>query len=442
MKFHNVTSIIRGVLALICAISFTTANAWETKYFSTNAIPWDTTSSIADMDADAAAGAVLLKYPGEGYVRAEYHQYGSTCGPSSLTMVLKALGYTKPSVMVRMPCDVDERPGSGGETCSANFFGSMEHIMWLGYHRYRMGTGQENWNGGDTRFMTADGVLNTNWLASTSTWSWWWYGKGVGTGVDSNSSYGLTGIMNYYFANRLGLGCRDALPMTAYSSPAYRLTAFKRLVKGFVDHGIPIVLGIESGGHFNTLMGYKGDPEISEVPFYIYTADPLDGWGRSEATQPGTWRRIQVTDKSMFINNAGLKSGLIWQYVCWNQHLNGGCETNGWATEVDRLNGNTWLTGRPVPQTDPLGDALAQPEICLCSVNEHSGCTSLRWESTRGDLAYTVESCSALGTETWLPCSPTNQWPVLTNLWNGYSLGGSTQQFFRVVVKDAIPVVP
>jgi len=122
--------------------------------------------------------------------------------------------------------------------------------------------------------------------------------------------------------------------------------------------------------------------------------------------------------------------------------LNGGCETNGWATEVDRLNGNTYLTGRPVPPEDPLGDALAQPEIRLRNVEVNSGCPSLCWESTRGTLSYTVESCSSLSAGVWLPCTPTNQWPVLTNVWNGLDLGGTNQQFFRVVVKESVPVAP
>ncbi len=410
-------------------------NYWEHKYYSTDAVPWDTTSSIRDMDAEAALGAVLIKYPGGIYVSAEYHQYGSTCGPSSLTMVLKALGYTKPSVMVSVPVDVDELPGSGGETCSANFFGSMEHIMWLGYHNHRRW--DESWNWDDTRFMSTDGILNTNWLSTKSCWAWWWYGGAVGWGAENNNFQGLIGVMNYCFANRYGLGCRDALPYATHSYDDAWVTAFKRMVKGFVDHGIPNVLAIESGGHFNVLMGYRGDPENSLEPFYIYTADPLDGWGRGAATQPGTWRRIQVTQQSM--KNG---SGLIVSYACWNQHLNGGCDTNGWATEVDRLNGTELLTGRPVPQTDIRGDAISQPEINLSSIDVSFNCPSLRWESTRGDLAYTVESCSSLSASTWLPCAPTSQWPVTTNQWQGTVLGGSTQHFYRVVVKDAIPVAP
>jgi len=255
--------------------TFTTSVAglsyWERKYYSTNAVPWDTTSSVTDMDAEVALGAVLLKYPGEeGYVCAEYHQYGSSCGPSSMTMVLKALGYTKPSIMVSMPVDVDETPGSGGETCSANFFGSMEHIMWLGYHRHRLYDGSENWNDDETRFMTTEGVLNTNWISSFPAWSWCKYGPAVGSSNSDTGQFGFPGIMNYVFANRFGLGCRDALAVGAYSSTVEELTVFKRMVKGFIDHGIPVVVVVESGGHFNTLMGYRGDPTNPEAAFYSH----------------------------------------------------------------------------------------------------------------------------------------------------------------------------
>jgi hypothetical protein len=52
--------------------------------------------------------------------------------------------------------------------------------------------------------------------------------------------------------------------------------------------------------------------------------------------------------------------GLIHQYVCWNQHLDGGCDPGGWARQVDALNGNAWLCGRPVPGDDPRHDPLPE----------------------------------------------------------------------------------
>jgi hypothetical protein len=159
--------------------------------------------------------------------------------------------------------------------------------------------------------------------------------------------------MNYIDAKRWGRGCQDARPLTAFSRNDDEVRAFRRIVRGFIDHKIPLLLGVESGGHFNVIIGYRGDTERVDRPFWLYTADPLDGWGRPKARLPGTWRRMNATSDTLF--NGGK---LIYQYVPWNQHLHGGCDQGGWARAIDERNGTAWLCGRPVPAEDPLDDPL------------------------------------------------------------------------------------
>ncbi|MGD8239072.1 MAG: hypothetical protein PVH68_11000 [Armatimonadota bacterium] len=351
------------------------ANAeWLTKYHEE--APWDTTSDPADLDAEVAAGARILQYADGTYVRAIHRQYPQACGPATLAMVLKQLGFARPDEPLRLPANVDHLPGSPGPTVDVGYVGSMEHIMWLGYHRARLIPERGRWNGDDPEFMSPAGDLNSDiGKASVSTLApdgemdylafadggrvpnWLWRGKAVGTRGDGNGWEGLPGIMNYIVAGMWRRGCRDARPLTAFSRSDDEVRAFRRIVKGFIDHQTAIVLGMESGGHFNALIGYRGDTEDVEHPFFIYTADPLDGWGRPEARLPGRWRRMNAIGQHMF---NGRK--LIYQYVCWHQHLEGGCEPGGWAHEVDRKNGNNWLCGRPVPADDPIGDPLVAGE--------------------------------------------------------------------------------
>ena len=97
------------------------------------------------------------------------------------------------------------------------------------------------------------------------------------------------------------------------------------------------------------------DLEANKCPMH---ADPLDGWGRPKERLPGRWRRLNATSENLFSGNQ-----VIYQYVCWNQHLNGGCDEGGWAREVDRRNGNDWLCGRHVPEQDPLGGPTITHEL-------------------------------------------------------------------------------
>jgi len=362
---------IRAAIGLIVLVSAASARAeWVTKHHQ--GAPWDTTSDAADLRVEVAVGARILQYADGTYVHAIHRQYPKACGPATLAMVLKQLGFAQPHRPLRLPRDVDELPGSRGPTVDVGYVGSLEHLMWLGYRRIRLTPGRGEWNDGDPLFMSPAGELNTrassaeaatlspsgemDYLESAPVGhipNWLWRGRGVGTRSDDNAWEQLPGIMNYVVASKWGRGWRDALPLTAYSRTDDEVRAFRRIAKGFVDHGISLVLGVESGEHFNALIGYRGEVEEVDKPFFIYTADPLDGWGRDKSRQPGRWRRMNAVADNLF---NGRK--LIYQYVCWNHHLAGGCDPGGWAREVDAQNGNSWLCGREVPLEDPLGDVL------------------------------------------------------------------------------------
>jgi hypothetical protein len=362
---------LAAALVALLVSSAPARGGWRTRYHEE--APWDTTSDPADLDAEVAAGARILRYADGTYVHAIHRQYPEACGPAALAMMLRHLRFDDPGRRLELPADVDSVPASPGPTVDVGYVGSMEHIMWLGYHRHRLRAGRSDWNADKPDFMSPDGILNSEpgpdkvstlgpqgemaYLSFAETGcvpSWLWRGPGVGTRGDNNGWDGLPGIMNYVVAGVWRRGCQDARPLTAFSRTDDEVRAFRRIVKGFIDHDIPVLLGIESGGHFNVIIGYRGDVEAVSQAFLIHTADPLDGWGRPEDRLPGRWRRMNAVAENLF---NGRK--LIYQYVCWNQHRDGGCEQGGWARQVDQLNGNEWLCGRPVPADDPLHDPLA-----------------------------------------------------------------------------------
>jgi hypothetical protein len=168
--------------------------------------------------------------------------------------------------------------------------------------------------------------------------------------------------MNYLLSGGRSDPWRDAMPLPFNGNNDAEVIAYRRIVKAFIDHNISLVCGVEDGHHFNALIGYKGAVSPASAPFYIYTADPLDGWGRSEFRQPLRWRRINLVAGNLRSGNK-----LLTGTIAWNQHAEGGADVkfrpSKWGYQVDGENGNNWLCGRsrrPAP-SDPLSDPLAAP---------------------------------------------------------------------------------
>jgi hypothetical protein len=354
---------------------------WIAKYYA--GARWDTTRDAADLDNEVRLGAKILKYRNGSYVRTIHKQYPQVCGAAALAMVLKQLGISGAPAPARralvlrrrlhMPQDVDRE---GRATVDVGYGGSMEHVMWLGYHRRRLDVDGNSWNNGRTDFMSSDGVLVTantrhnkrafdgrklDYLSCAQIPSWMWNGAAVGYLHGRDYYTGLPGIMNYIFSGGRNGPWRDAMPLSMSGRTDADVVAYRRIIRAFIDTNISVVCSVEGSNHFNALIGYRGSVSPAASPFYIYTADPLDGWGRSEDRQPLTWRRMKLVR-----DNLGSGKKLITSIICWNHHAAGGASVafrrSGWATVVDRQNRNSWLTGpeRRPHERDPLNDPLAR----------------------------------------------------------------------------------
>ena len=358
-----------------------------------NGMVYDTTKHSSDLDRAVTLGARILKYRSGAYVHAIHKQYPSTCGPATLAMVLKQLGITDPPPprgsltrvravrrRVSMPRDVDLI--ASRDRVDVGRGGTPEHLLWLGLHRKRLELDASTWNRGypptDGKFfMDRNGLLDTrssgvaksrlaegrnmDYLTYTTFPRWLWKHPGVGYGGRQSYATGLPGIMNYIYSGGRTGPWRDAMPLGLHGRNAAEVVAYRRIIKGFIDHNISLVCGVDNAGHFNALIGYSGAVSPATAAFYVYTADPLDGWGRAENRQPLRWRRMSLVAANLR-SGTGLLSGI----VCWNHHAAGGVSVqfrrSGWATTVDRQNGNSWLTGadRKPLANDPLSDRLSR----------------------------------------------------------------------------------
>lgn len=203
--------------------------------------------------------------------------------------------------------------------------------MWEGFHERRQR--KPGWTENDN-FMTAGGLLNTDnatlgwmpgdhegwfyeitydignvdWLGATGqaigpVQKWLKHCGGVGW-EDNEQQIGLP-----YVANKFSGGMNDARPISTTIGKGGNFKSFSHLravIEGFINHGIPMVIAVENGGHFNTLMGYW---QLGST-FYIYTADPLDGWGRPFYKKPMRWRRIAL-NANMLATGTGTVVGLM-----------------------------------------------------------------------------------------------------------------------------------
>jgi len=260
-----------------------------------------------------------------------HKQYGNSCGPASLNMVFEHFGVTDHSLgrWFRRALDhasINPVPSAWwpDNAVDVGYHLSMEHIMWEGFHEKRQR--EPGWHEGSD-FMGANGWLNTanattqgsfyeirydignvNWNSATGqavgrVQKWTKHCPGVGWSA-YNQDTGLP-----FVANRYSNGLNDArpIPVTVGSGGAFKSMAhLKAVIAGFINHDIPLVVAIENGGHFNTLIGFWQ----AGSTFYIYMADPLDGWGRPFYSKPMRWRRMVLSD-DMLSTGTGTFVGMM-----------------------------------------------------------------------------------------------------------------------------------
>jgi hypothetical protein len=295
-----------------------------------------------------------------------HKQYGNSCGPSSFSMVVEYLGLADHNSPHYYPRDLDDPAEpvrmsefTAGRAVDVGYLLSQEHIMYEGFHRERELDHDWFYPKEDTashNFMEPDGRLNTD-DGSDAGWHFeieyslgnvdWnpvsdtaigqvqmWTQCCPGVGWKGEDGYNESGLP--YIANKFSSGAGDAYPVTIRMGTGEKFANLRHvqlIVKGFIDHKIPLLIAVEDGGHFNTLIGYwdRGSS------FYIYTADPLDGWGRVFYNKPMRWRKI-------LLNEEAIRGRVVKSFMFYG-HSQGCHGTDDWAREIDMQFGRNTLCG-------------------------------------------------------------------------------------------------
>jgi len=292
-----------------------------------------------------------------GYVgeplHATHKQYGNSCGPTSMNMVFEYLGKTNPGLRRWFRRDLSNTSANPvpsawwpDNAVDVGYHLSMEHIMWEWFHEKRQR--DPGWTEGGN-FMSAGHWLNTddaagdtgrgrhyeieydmgnvNWNPTLGTSTgrlqkWLKHCPGVGWS-DFNQNKGLPWVANKYSD---GLNDARPIPTTIGSGGTFKsLTHLKAVIKGFINNNIPVVVAVENGGHFNTLIGYW---ELNST-FYIYTAEPLDGWGRPFYSKPMRWRRMELKQDML-----GTGTGTLVGIMPYGHAIRQGVGAD-WAEDLD-----------------------------------------------------------------------------------------------------------
>jgi hypothetical protein len=235
-------------------------------------------------------------------------------------MVMEYLGLADHSQHLYYSRDLDEPADpvhmsewGAGRAVDVGYLLSMEHIMYEAFHKAR--ADDPNWfyrysDRDPNAFMEENGRLNT---------------IDGGRGSFYEIQYNIGHVV---WNPATGTGVMDArgLWTTIGSGENFEnIDHLKAVIKGFIDHDIPLVLAVENKGHYNALIGYW---ECGN-DFYIYTADPLDGWGRSFYSKPMRWKRIRLTPDAL-PEGAAVVYGMILY-----GHSESSCVSGGWAREID-----------------------------------------------------------------------------------------------------------
>ncbi|PXF60271.1 MAG: hypothetical protein C4B58_00045 [Deltaproteobacteria bacterium] len=132
-----------------------------------------------------------------------------------------------------------------------------------------------------------------------------------------NASCGMYWFANYVL-NIRDAGCNDMKRFRPDSTSYSDRLHMRKVVKGFIDHNLPLLIAVRQGGHFMILIGYT-DLDSTGYPRKAIIVD--SGEGYKFASLVDNWDEHE--DSS------------ISELIPWNQHLDNGCESGGWADQID-----------------------------------------------------------------------------------------------------------
>jgi hypothetical protein len=204
----------------------------------------------------------------------------------------------------------------------------------------------------------------------TSTYQAWLDAARNGCGGGTCRPDADTGM--FWFANQVlhnDAGCNDMRGFAPDPSDYTEKKHMRRVVKGFVDHDLPLLVSVRQGGHFMMLVGYF-DLDSTGLPRQAILHD-----------SSGSYRLASLTSNWDVYDNGSLRD-----LFPWNHHLDGACDAGGWAASLDALSDEFQLCTMP----DGWSASCAQERVfgteLIC---EDNGSERSRYFAYDGDLFIT-----------------------------------------------------
>ncbi len=340
----------------------------------------DLRSYLSDPTRRSTVFRIVQPRNGREALSASHNQYHDSCFFFSIAPILEHLGYARFERLGHYGFDMAFLTSVGPSIypdLDVGYFGSPEHLMAtyvvqdtlnrglgedLGLSIYPCGFFQDdncddltgsprsqlNQNPGDCKYHFAASACNDyrtifddgteygfcidlsrdptpgksgsvdkyeKWLNSIST------GCGTTCSCSPDADCG-----SFWFQNRVLVsetpigGCNDALSFNPGN--AQEETQLRRIIKGFIDHNLPLLVGVDDGHHFMTLIGYA-DLDEDGLPCTAILADPV-------------FRTFWTSSlKAWGITGRNDERWALTGITPWNQHLDSGCEEGGWAKTLD-----------------------------------------------------------------------------------------------------------
>ncbi len=150
--------------------------------------------------------------------------------------------------------------------------------------------------------------------------------------------------MKPYLNTRTLVGCNDATPLNVKKAS---INDQRRILKEFIDRNLPVITSSRNGQHFLVVVGYA-ELDRAGLPRAVIASNPtltVDASfgntpvGRLPGPRPKFWVFRNLDEQTTW--NDGWSSlsaffGFFGGVLAWNQHLDGGCGEDGWATRLDR----------------------------------------------------------------------------------------------------------
>lgn len=281
---------------------------------------------IAELDDASRRNSEFVIVPGQlgDFEPGPPHgQYRNLCWLFATQTANEYLGFARHVTGSHYTISRDTNDDGSNHGHDVGYWGSPEYVIADGidYQHQIHGTGvlpASYYTSADT-MDACSGLAATPDYARCANNSTTWGGF-QGLGIDSD----VVQIFDEYYTDKAPIGCND---YRSFSYSAAKRDDLRRIIKAFVDNNTPFITNVACQ-HNVTIIGY-GDIDASGLPT---TAIGVDAHTDGDTT-PRYFLYENLDQDASWRDSGNYHS--ICKVRPRNQHLNGGCDSSGWAAQLD-----------------------------------------------------------------------------------------------------------